>query len=537
MVNNRKYSLVSRLAVLPGLAAVLGLAFVACGEDWPTWGHNAMRNAVSAERGLPETFSTGSTSLSSQPALAADGEKWVVPLEGPHANIRWIARLGSESMGTPTVSGGRVYVGTNNAHPRDDRFVGDRGVLLCLDERTGRMLWQLAIPKYPRTFGMKLFDLDNLGLTSSVTVEGDRVYLVSSRCEVLCLDARGQVGGDHGAFLGEGTYLSTPGQAPVTLTDRDGDILWQFDMIAGLGVRPHEASNSAVLVYGDYAYAGTSNGINDSHKAIEAPDAPSLVVLNKRTGELVAIDDAHIGPEILHGQWSSPALGMIEGKGVIFYGGGDGRLYAFDATPWPAAEGTALARLHRLWSYDCNWPEQRMVEGERVKYPSAAGPSEIIATPVFHKGKVYVSTGQDPSHGDGPGGLFCIDAAGTDGRGRGALVWSRPEVHRTLASVAATDDILVHAETSGLVRCLNPLTGKEFWRYAMKGKVWATPLIADGKIYLADDRGDLAVLAAGRELKEISRTHLEGPILASPIAANGAVYVTTKMHLYCIAAN
>ena len=71
----------------------------------------------------------------------------------------------------------------------------------------------------------------------------------------------------------------------------------------------------------------------------------------------------------------------------------------------------------------------------------------------------------------------------------------------------------------------------------MKGKVWATPLIADGNIYLADDRGDMVVLAAGWELKEISKTRLNGPILASPIAANGAVYVTTKTHLYCIAAD
>ena len=62
-----------------------------------------------------------------------------------------------------------------------------------------------------------------------------------------------------------------------------------------------------------------------------APTAPSLIVLDKKTGRLVASDDARIGPRLLHGQWSSPSLGAVNGRKLVFFGGGDGTCYAFEA--------------------------------------------------------------------------------------------------------------------------------------------------------------------------------------------------------------
>ena len=58
-----------------------------------------------------------------------------------------VARLGTETHGTPVVAGGRVYIGTNNGEPRDPKHQGDRGVLMCFEEKTGRFLWQLVVPK------------------------------------------------------------------------------------------------------------------------------------------------------------------------------------------------------------------------------------------------------------------------------------------------------------------------------------------------------------------------------------------------------
>jgi outer membrane protein assembly factor BamB len=98
-------------------------------------------------------------------------------------NIKWLAKLGTESHSTPIVAGGRVYVGTNNDEPRDPKHQGDRGVFMCFDEKTGRLLWQLVVPKREED---PYFDWPKTGISSPATVEGDRVYS-RTIAAVLCL--------------------------------------------------------------------------------------------------------------------------------------------------------------------------------------------------------------------------------------------------------------------------------------------------------------------------------------------------------------
>ena len=96
------------------------------------------------------------------------------------------------------VVGGRVYVGTNNEHPRDPKYAGDYGILLCLEEATGKLLWQLAVPKLP---GGTAVDYEEQGICSPATVDPadpTRVYLVTNRCEVICLDVNGLGDGNQG---------------------------------------------------------------------------------------------------------------------------------------------------------------------------------------------------------------------------------------------------------------------------------------------------------------------------------------------------
>ena len=108
-------SLLRRL-VLGGLALWVS-GFPCRAADQPQWGRAWSRNMVSDERGLPDSFD---------------------PETG--RNIKWSAELGTETHSTPVVAGGRVYIGTNNGHPRDPAQQGDRGILMCFDEPTGRFL-------------------------------------------------------------------------------------------------------------------------------------------------------------------------------------------------------------------------------------------------------------------------------------------------------------------------------------------------------------------------------------------------------------
>src|SRR5688572_28965187 len=92
--------------------------------DQPQWGEAWTRNMVSRETNLPSSFD---------------------PKTG--ANIGWSAKLGSEAHSTPVIADGRVYIGTNNDQPRNPKHQGDRGVFMCFDEKTGKFLWQLVVPK------------------------------------------------------------------------------------------------------------------------------------------------------------------------------------------------------------------------------------------------------------------------------------------------------------------------------------------------------------------------------------------------------
>src|SRR5690349_18489356 len=90
---------------------------IARAADQPQWGQKFSRNMVSDEKGLPDSFD---------------------PATGK--NIRWQVELGDQSYATPIVAGGKVLIGTNNERPRDPKHRGDRGVLMCFDEKDGRFL-------------------------------------------------------------------------------------------------------------------------------------------------------------------------------------------------------------------------------------------------------------------------------------------------------------------------------------------------------------------------------------------------------------
>src|SRR5215207_5247594 len=209
----------------PVVFSLFAVALLAGAADQPQWGEAWSRNMVSDEQGLPAEFDPAS-----------------------NRNIKWVAALGTETHSTPVIAGGRVYIGTNNEVPRDPKHSGDRGVLMCFDEKDGRLLWQLVAPKREED---PYFDWPKTGMSSPVTVEGDRVYVVNNRGEVLCLDAKGLANGNDGPFIDEGAAAVLPPAPPVTPGPLDADILWKFDLTSGAGIWSHDGAHSSILVRGD----------------------------------------------------------------------------------------------------------------------------------------------------------------------------------------------------------------------------------------------------------------------------------------------
>jgi outer membrane protein assembly factor BamB len=175
-----------------------------------------------------------------------------------------------------------------------------------------------------------------------------------------------------------------------------------------------------------------------------------------------------------------------------------------------------------------------MRDGKPLAYSDPDGPSEVIATPVFLRGRVYASVGRDPDGSNGPGTLSCIDASKTGDITKGGAVWTFPKLKRSMSTVAVAGGILVAADAPGFVHALDAETGALFWTHDVKSSIWGSPLIADGKIYIGDKDGKLTIFALAREKKILAEISFSGDICSTVVAANGVLYVAAGSHLYAI---
>ena len=464
----------TRHIVLLMLSGMTWLPLVS--QDWPMWGGTPQRNMTSTMKGLPESWDVKNGT-----------------------NIKWKAQIGSIANGNPVVSAGKIFLGTNNENPRNPEIKGDKGVLMCFRESDGTFLWQAVTDKLDSTGDQ---DWPEQGVCSSPAVEGTRLYYVSNRGELVCLDTEGFVDGKN-----DGPFQDEVYKGPT-----DADIIWKLDMRKDLGVSQLFMASSSPVIWDDLVFIGTSNGRDGSDEKIPAPKAPSFLAVNKDTGKVVWQDNSP-GEGILHGQWSSPGLGQANGVQQAFFPGGDGWIYGFNARTG-----------ERLWKFDMNpknavWPKTR---------------NYGVSTPVFAGGQVFISVGQDPDHPNGIGHMYCIDPAQRGDITESGRVWQYDQINRSISTAAVADGLVYISDLRGLLHCLDVKTGKPRWTYDMMAPVWGSPLVADGRVYLGDQDGDVAILRAGPELKKISEIDMANAVYSTPVPANGVLYIMTRSELYAI---
>jgi outer membrane protein assembly factor BamB len=381
---------------------------------------------------------------------------------------------------------------------------------------------------------LKYSDWHNVGICSSPTVEGDRVYVVTNRCEVACLDARGMSDGNDGPYGEEGRHMVVAGEEPLKPSEKDADIIWLYDMVAELDVFPHNASNCSILLDGDLLYVCTSNGVDWTHTHVVSPHAPTMIVLDKKTGRLVARDDFGIGGDIVHGQWSSPALARIGQRRVICIGAGNGCVYAFEALdPKTPPQDTPL-KLNNIWKFN-GQPLAQTQDHVPMDHQHDTESYLVTAMPVFHGDRVYVPITQEPYHNKMLGYLACLDATRGGDVTRQALVWKYEDMGASVSTVSIVDGLVYAADFAGHVHCLDAESGRHFWTYDAGKPIWGSTLVADGKVYVGTGRNYFCVLEAGKQLKELARIRMRDGVLSTPTAANGVLYVATNRHLYAIA--
>jgi len=514
--------------------------------EWNQWGGASHRNNTPVAENLPVEWQPGEFDTQT-------GE-WKPETS---QNVLWVAELGSQSYGNPVVAGGQIYVGSNNGRGWLKRYPPevDLGCLLAFSEKDGSFLWQDSSEKLPTG---RVHDWPLQGICCAPLVEGDRLWYVTSRGEVKCLDTQGFRDGENdGPFSDE-----------KVVADDEADVVWVLDMMKTLGVSQHNMCSCSVTSHGDWLFVITGNGVDEGHINLPNTEAPSFLCVDKRDGNVLWAD-ASPGANILHGQWSSPAFAELDGIPQVIFGGGDGWVYAFDA------RGDA-GKSKLLWKFDCNPKASKYSLGGR------ADRNHIIGTPVVYDGLVYVAVGEDPEHGEGVGHLWCIDPTkrgdtsseiavslsdptkplphrrnqavveedgevarpnpnsaavwhytGFDADGNGKLAFEET-MHRTCGTVAIQDGLLFVADFSGLFHCLDLKTGKPHWTYDMLAASWGSPLIADGKVYIGDEDGDITIFAVSPEMKILGEINMGNSVYSTPIAVVDTLYIANKSHLFAI---
>lgn len=449
--------------------------------------------------------------------------------EGKQKNVKWVIKLSTKAYGGPVVANGKIFVATDNRVPKDPKITGDKGVLQCFRTADATFLWQAVHDALPEEIAK---EARVEGMASTPAIDGNQLYYVSNRCELVCADTEGFLDGKNNGAQDEERKGKT-----------DADFIWRLDMIKELNVFPHKLPNGSPLVAGDLVFTCTGNGADGEGGEAKPPhpEAPSFIAVNKHTGKVVWKDNSP-GENIMLGQWSNPAYAVVNGAAQVIFGGGDGWLRAFEARTGKP-----------IWKFDCNPKSASAKGGKNAR-------NYLAATPVVYDNKVYVGVGQEPSVGSGIGHFWCVDITKTGdlspvgdnfdpkapANKDAGLVWhyggpveagaDRDFVFgRTLSTCAIQDGLVYVAELAGYLHCLDAKTGQKYWEHDLKAEVWGSPYWVDGKIYLGTGDGDIHVFAHGKEKKVLGKMEMEDAVYSTPVAADGVLYVMTMKNLFAIA--
>lgn len=364
---------------------------------------------------------------------------------------------------------------------------------------------------------------------SSPVAWGDRLFLTSAtdggkKCHVICVDAS------------------------------DGRVLWEkhvFDQEAGRKEGKNSYATPTPCVDGRRVYAVFGGG---GAAALELDGT-------------VAWTNQEVKFYSRHGLGASPIL--HDGLLIMPY---DGSNRIDQAGQWPK-----VSDEERL-GWQIPWDKAEVVAfdaptGKRV-WTGKRGMSRIAhATPIVVDGQILsiagdVVQGFDPKNGKllwtatsegegltpspvaGDGMVFAssgfptrtlrgIRLGGSGDVTKTHIVWEQKKGVPTQPSLLYVKPHLYAVTEEGVASCFKPESGEIVWQERLtpaKSGFSASPVYADGRIYVLSDSGETTVLAPGPEFKVLSRNPLGEKCQASPAVSNGRIFIRSDKHLFCIAA-
>ena len=222
---------------------------------------------------------------------------------------------------------------------------------------------------------------------------------------------------------------------------------------------------------------------------------------------------------------------QLEGTGKSFVAGID------------AATGQTRWQIDRPW--EPTWTSPTLLRGKSAGQDLALIQSRSRLTGVEPRtGKVAFdyeagcSTLSSPATvGDSiyvaAGGLSALrlDAArrGVD------LLWKEIRLRCENVSPVVYEGRVYTIKDSGILVCGDAGSGKVLWQLRLKGPIWATPVIADGRLYAVSHDGLVQLVQLGKEGTLVGKSQIDSGILASPAVADGAIYFRSNRHLWKVA--
>jgi outer membrane protein assembly factor BamB len=280
-----------------------------------------------------------------------------------------------------------------------------------------------------------------------------------------------------------------------------GDKLWERNL--GEFISQHGAGASPILYKDLLIFSHDMDAFRNAEKKTGPVANPSvLYALNKRTGKTVweepreAIRACYSMPFLVEKQGAAPELIVTSTSAITSYNPDTGK---------------------SNWYWTWTFPKD---------------PLRTIAGTTYSNGLLMACSG------DGSGDRFMV-AVALKNKGnevRPEQIWSNAKEFPYMTCPLIKGEHVYIANDLGRAGCFVAKTGKKVWFETVPdAKFYASPLMIDGKVYAASERGDVFVFAADpKEYQQLARNAFGETIRATPAVANGALYIRTEKHLYCI---
>lgn len=396
-------------------------------------------------------------------------------------------------------------------------FDNKRLLTQCFDRLTGKLIWERIETRIPKPEGNLL---NNPAAITPVT-DGENVYVFFKDFGLVSYDPGGKV--RWKAPLGPFINSMGLGASPILAGD---SVVLQVDQIAGSYIAAFDRRNGEIRWK-----TAREESEGWATPLLYNPSGSPPLILTAGPGQYGA-HSVKDGKRIFSQPGLSPAMvaSPILDRDTIFAFG-----YGADS---PSPFSKALARLDRNHDGQLTPDEYQEIPGDTTDRQQAA---VYIAMGKYMGNRDGIVT-QDKwdawgRHVGGPTGLLAVQLGGDGSVVRPRELWRYDKGFAgVIPSPILFDEVLYVIKNGGILTAFNPATG-ELWKTGrVKGALGgysASPVAADGKLFIASEEGKVAVLRAGRDWEVMALNDLGEGIFATPALSGGRIYLRTDEALYC----